>query len=188
MAGDVSFEQLTEGLFPAPSAFGAAGTPSMVISFADCSGVFDICSGEATGSVSVNVGGTIPAADGFADVAQSGLTRTPGVNNFRIFVLGNGPDLRPAAGGTAVVPGTPSTLLKVDMQIDLHGLFGVVGEPEKHGVCDIGRDTGGDREESESDAGRSAVLRRTCAQRTGVRTLWIFVGIRCRIHRPRVGT
>ncbi|MEN3333936.1 MAG: hypothetical protein V7641_3301, partial [Blastocatellia bacterium] len=33
--GPVSFEQLTEGLFPAPSAFGAAGTPSMVISFAD---------------------------------------------------------------------------------------------------------------------------------------------------------
>src|SRR6185369_12910837 len=43
VAGDVSFEQLTEGLFPAPAAFGALGTPSMVISFADCSGSFDVC-------------------------------------------------------------------------------------------------------------------------------------------------
>src|SRR6185295_6031731 len=49
--------QLTEGLFPAPSAFGAAGTPSMVISFADCSGAFDVCSGAATGAVTTNVGG-----------------------------------------------------------------------------------------------------------------------------------
>src|SRR5262249_55695456 len=52
------------------------------------------------------------------DVAQAGLTRTPGVNNFRVFVLGNGPDIRPAAGGTSVVPGTPASVLKVDMQID----------------------------------------------------------------------
>jgi hypothetical protein len=118
VAGDVSFEQLTEGLFPAPSAFGALGTPSMIISFADCSGLFDICSGDATGSVSVNVGGILPVADGFADVAQSGLTRTPGVNNFRIFAQGNGQNLAPAAGGTAIVPGTPTGLLKVDMQID----------------------------------------------------------------------
>jgi len=118
VAGDVSFEQLTQGLFPAPSAFGATGTPSMVISFADCSGLFDICSGQATGSVTTNVGGVLPVADGFADVAQSGLTRTPGVNNFRIMVQGNGPNLAPAAGGTAIVPGTPTGLLKVDMQVD----------------------------------------------------------------------
>ena len=118
VAGDVSFEQLTEGLFPAPSAFGAAGTPSMIISFADCSGLFDICSGDATGSVDINVGGILPVADGFADVAQSGLTRTPGVNNFRIFAQGNGQNLAPAAGGTAIVPGTPTGLLQVDMQID----------------------------------------------------------------------
>ncbi len=126
VSGDVSFEQLTEGLFPAPTQFGAAGTPSMIISFADCSGAFDVCSGEATGSVNINVGGTLPVADGFADVGQSGLTRTAGVNNFRLFVLGNGPDLRPAAGGTAVVPGTPSTLLKVDMQIDYSLYSGLV--------------------------------------------------------------
>src|SRR5581483_4850133 len=117
VAGGVSFEQLTQGLFPAPSAF-TSGTPSMVISFADCSGAFDICSGNATGGVTTNVGGTIPAADGIADAAVSGQAVTAGVNNFRIFVLGNGPDLRPPAGGTAVVPGTLASVLKVDMQID----------------------------------------------------------------------
>src|SRR5262249_12546041 len=47
VASDDGFTQLTEGLFPAPSAF-TAGTPSMVISFADCSGAFDICSGTAS--------------------------------------------------------------------------------------------------------------------------------------------
>ena len=121
VAGAVSFEQLTQGLFPAPSQFGAAGTPSMVISFADCSGAFDTCSGEVPGGIVPNVGGTLPVADGFADVAANGLTlahNAGGVNNFRIFVQGNGPNLAPATGGTAIVPGTPSTLLKVDMQID----------------------------------------------------------------------
>src|SRR6185295_17849719 len=62
VATDDAATQLTEGLFPAPSAFGAAGTPSMVISFADCSGAFDVCSGAATGAVTTNVGGNLPAA------------------------------------------------------------------------------------------------------------------------------
>src|SRR5689334_3559949 len=123
--GDVSFEQLTEGLFPAPAAFGALGTPSMVISFADCSGSFDVCSGEATGSVITNVGGIIPIADGFADGPQAGITVTRGVNNFRIFVQGNGPNLAPPAGGTGVVPNTPTGLLKVDMQVDYTGYSGL---------------------------------------------------------------
>ncbi len=115
--GAVSFEQLTQGAFTAPAAF-TSGLPSMVISFADCSGGFDSCTAPAAG-----IAGTLPKADGIADVAQAGLTRTPGVNNFRIFVLGNGPDIRPVVGGTSVVPGTPSSVLKVDMQIDfaLHG-------------------------------------------------------------------
>src|SRR6185295_12337452 len=117
VSGPVSFDQLTQGLFPAPTAFGAAGTPSMVISFADCSGAFDICSGRATGGVTTNVGGTLPVADGFADAAANGLTRTAN-NDFRIFVQGNGPSLTPATGGTAIVPGTPSNALKLDMQID----------------------------------------------------------------------
>ena len=106
----------------------------------------------------MNVGGILPVADGFADVAQSGLTRTPGVNNFRIFVQGNGPNLAPAAGGTAIVPGTPQRLLKVDMQIDYTLYSGLAVNEEGHSVCDIRRDAGGDREEPESDAGRNAVL------------------------------
>jgi hypothetical protein len=127
--------QNTEGLFGAGSAF-PAGTPSMVISFADCSGAFDVCSGEALvpkgGALDhgISIGGTLPVADGFADVAANGLTRTPGVNNFRIFVLGNGPDIRPAVSGTAIVPGTLASVLKVDMQIDytLHSGLAVTEE------------------------------------------------------------
>jgi hypothetical protein len=101
VATDSAFDQLTEGLFPAPSAF-ASGTPSMVISFADCSGALDICTAQASGGgvdVTLTQGGILPVADGYADVAQAGLTRTPGVNNFRIFVQGNGTNLAPPAGG-----------------------------------------------------------------------------------------
>jgi hypothetical protein len=118
--------QSTEGLFGAGSAF-PAGTPSMVISFADCSGAFDACTSPALGE---GLSGTLPIADGFADVAANGLTRTAGVNNFRILVLGNGPDIRPAVGGTAIVPGTLGSVLKVDMQIDytLHSGLAVSGE------------------------------------------------------------
>src|SRR5690242_15789837 len=124
VAGDVTFEQLTEGLFPAPAAF-TSGTPSMVISFADCSGAFDICSGNATGGVTTNVGGTIPAADGIADAAVAGQAVTPGVNNYRVFVLGNGPDIRAAAGGTSIVPNTLASVLKIDMQIDYQAHAGI---------------------------------------------------------------
>src|SRR5207247_10560970 len=115
--------QLTEGLFTNPSALGA--TPSMVISFADCSGGFDLCTAPAGG-----LRGTLPVADGMADVAQSGVTLAAGVNNFRLFVLGNGPDIRPAVGGTAVVPRTPSTLLQIDMQIDYTLHSGIVVSEE----------------------------------------------------------
>src|SRR4030095_15059817 len=110
----VSFDQLGQGLFPSPSAIGP--TPSMVISFADCSGAFDVCSGAATGGVTTNVGGTLPVADGFADGPAAGTTRTVGVNNFRLFVEGNGPDLRPAVGGSSAI--AKSTDLQIDMQID----------------------------------------------------------------------
>lgn len=101
----------TEGLFVNPSALGV--TPSMVVSFADCSGGASACTAPAAG-----ISGVIPVGDGFADPAQAGVSRVAGVNNFRLFVLGNGPDLRPGAGGSSVVPQTPSSLLKVDMQID----------------------------------------------------------------------
>ncbi|MEK6284103.1 MAG: hypothetical protein AABO57_00005, partial [Acidobacteriota bacterium] len=133
VAGDVSFDQLTMGLFGAPTQFGAAGTPSMVISFADCQGLVDGCSGQASfpDQVDPDVGGTLPRADGFADVANASVTtRIAGVNNYRIFVQGNGPNLAPAVGGTAVVPSTPVGLLKVDMQIDYttHAGLAVSGE------------------------------------------------------------
>jgi len=119
----------TQGLFPAPAAF-ASGTPSMIISFADCAGAFDVCSGEATGSVNVNVGGTLPVGDGYADAPTATNAAILGVNNFRIFVLGNGPDLRPAAGGTAVVPGTLGSVLKLDMQIDYSAHSGLAVNEE----------------------------------------------------------
>ncbi|HKP87364.1 MAG TPA: hypothetical protein VJZ26_14765, partial [Blastocatellia bacterium] len=112
---DDQFTQLTEGRFPAPGAF-ADGTPSMIISFADCSGAFDVCSGEATGSVTVNVGGILPVADGFSDAATASAARTLGVNNFRIFVEGDGPNL---ATAVPTVPGTPASLLQIQgFQID----------------------------------------------------------------------
>lgn len=120
----------TQGLFSAPSAF-PSGTPSMIISFADCSGAFDICSGIATGSVTTNVGGTLPAADGLADVSTSTAgAAVAGVNTYRIFALGNGPDIRPATGGTAIVPGTLASVLRIDMQIDyaIHAGIAVSGE------------------------------------------------------------
>ena len=133
VAGDVSFDQLTEGLFVAPSPFGAAGTPSMVISFADCSGAFDGCTGNATIPITPpdpNVGNILPAADGFADVANASITpRIAGVNNFRVFVQGNGP----AIANTNPVIGLAATAtpLKVDMQIDYvpaHSGIAVSGE------------------------------------------------------------
>ena len=118
VATDDEFTRNTEGRFPAPAAF-TSGTPSMIISFADCSGAFDVCSGETSGAVSTNVGGTLPVANGIADVATAATTTlTPGVNNFRIFVQGDGPNIAPAVGGTAIVPGTPSSLLKLNMAID----------------------------------------------------------------------
>src|SRR5207247_6704222 len=77
VAGDVSFDQLTEGLFAAPSAFGATGTPSMIISFVDCSGLFDTCTSPAFG-----LSGTLPVADGLADAGPRGPARTPGRDQF----------------------------------------------------------------------------------------------------------
>jgi len=123
VAADDAATQNTEGRFPAPSAFGAAGTPSMIISFADVSGVFDSCTTSEFGA-------TLPIANGIADPALSGLTLVPGVNNFRIFAQGNGPNLAPAAGGTAIVPGTPTGLLNVDMQIDFTIHSGITVDEE----------------------------------------------------------
>ena len=124
VSSDDDFAQATEGLFPAPSAF-TNGTPSMIVSFADCSGAFELCSNP--GAV---ISFSIPEADGFADAAALGQSVIPGVNNFRIFALGAGPDLRPAAGGTSIVPNTPASVLRVGMQIDytLHSGIAVTEE------------------------------------------------------------
>lgn len=103
---DDPFTQLTEGLFVNPPALGA--TPSMIISFADVRGGFNACDSPAPG-----VTGPIPVADGFADPAL-GTTTTAGVNNFRVFALGNGPTIGTAGTGLGLLPST----LKLDMQID----------------------------------------------------------------------
>jgi Divergent InlB B-repeat domain len=89
---------LNGGLFQNPAALGP--TPSMVVSFADAIGTF---------SPSADV--VVP--DGFADAVGPGAA-VPGVNNFKTFVHGNGPDRR----GSAAVFGTVADTLKVDLQID----------------------------------------------------------------------
>jgi hypothetical protein len=121
VATDDQFTQITEGRFANPSALGA--TPSLIISFADCQGLTDICSSPAAGQP-----GQIPIGDGFADGPAAGVTRTVGVNNFRVFVLGNGPDIRPAAGQTSNI--SRSTDLKIDLQIDFTAHSGLAVSEE----------------------------------------------------------
>ena len=116
VATDDSATQITEGPFSNPAALGA--TPSMIISFADVSGkdapgsdLRDGCSGTSPAT------GVIPVADGIADGAQAALTRTPGVNNFRVFALGTGPDIRGTAAGTDI-GATAANTLQLEMQVD----------------------------------------------------------------------
>ena len=116
VAGDDPVTQSTEGQFTNPAALGA--TPSMIISFADRVGLFDRCSAPDAANP-----GAIPVADGLSDVAQNGLTRVAGVNNFRVFALGNGPDIRPMSPATS--PIVTSDTLKLDMQIDFSGYSGL---------------------------------------------------------------
>ncbi|PYS25952.1 MAG: hypothetical protein DMF72_00165, partial [Acidobacteria bacterium] len=120
-AADDAGTRATEGLFTNPAALGA--TPSMVISFADRAGAFDICSGVPT-PPGPNVGGILPIADGVADVAQPPLAPVAGVNNFRVFVLGNGPDIRPVTPATS--PIVTSQTLKMNMQVDYSIHAGIV--------------------------------------------------------------
>lgn len=98
--------QNTAGLFTNPEALGP--TPSMIISLADTTGAFDSCTSPLTGEP-----GSLPVADGVADAALAGLTREAGVNNFRAFVLGTGPDVRGQLAGSTI-----SDTLKIDFQID----------------------------------------------------------------------
>jgi hypothetical protein len=62
--------------------------------------------------------GSLPKGDGFADVAAPGLSLTAGVNNFKVFVHGDGPDLRLPAGFSSPVMGTADLVQKMQMQID----------------------------------------------------------------------
>jgi uncharacterized repeat protein (TIGR01451 family) len=112
----------TEGFFSNPDALGP--TPSMIISFADTSGATDVCSAPPgvykiiePGPITVTLPftGSLPIADGFADVAQSGMQTQPGVDNFRVFALGSGPDIRSA---TSAIGATPDNTQQVDFQID----------------------------------------------------------------------
>jgi hypothetical protein len=95
----------------------------MVISFADCSGAFDVCSGLATSPTgnTINVGGQIPAANDVADVAGPGLALAAGVNNFRVFVLGTGPAIAASVPAAVVTANT----LKVDFQVDFTAHNGI---------------------------------------------------------------
>jgi hypothetical protein len=96
----------TEGLFTNPAALGA--TPSMIITFTDCSGSFDSCSGVPQ----LGVAGVLPVADGFADPVP-GSTVT-----WRTFVLGTGPDVRTSAAPTTAFFGSVTNTQKVDFQVD----------------------------------------------------------------------
>lgn len=116
---DDASTQASEGLFTNPAALGA--TPAMIVSFADAAGAFDTCSAPATG-----FSGSIPIANGIADVAQSGLTLAPGVNNFRVFAMGGGPDAR----GT-IVGATVTDTLKLEFQVDYTIYSGIAVDEEK---------------------------------------------------------
>jgi hypothetical protein len=118
---DPAATQNTEGLFANPPELGP--TPSMIISFADTTGAFDRCSGIIPSTLQVT--GTLPVADGFADVALSGLPLQAGVNNFRAFVLGNGPDVR-----GHLIGATPANTLKMDFQVDATVYAGLAVDEE----------------------------------------------------------
>jgi hypothetical protein len=108
-ASNLGTGSLAQGRFAAPPAF-PDGLPNMVISFADCGGAFDICSGEAFFQVDPNVGGILPVADGVADAADFG--------SWRVFVVGLGPDLPGGIGGSAAnIPADQH----IDFQIDFSG-------------------------------------------------------------------
>jgi hypothetical protein len=123
---DDAATQNTEGTFQNPAALGP--TPSMIVSLSDTSGAFDVCSGQTSGSVATNIGGGIPVGDGFADVAVAGQARVNGVNNFRVFALGNGPDIRPVSPATS--PIVTSSTLKLAMQFDASSYAGITVDEE----------------------------------------------------------
>lgn len=105
----------SSGLFANPAALGA--TPSMIVSFADTIGEF---SNDPK----------VVVTDGFADAIAGTEPATPGVNNFRAFVLGNGPDRR-AASGDSPVFGTLANTLKLSLQVDYTIYSGLAIDEER---------------------------------------------------------
>lgn len=120
VGSDDAATQATEGPFPSPAEVGP--TPAMIISFADGAGAVDGCFTPGGSQP-----GLLPIGDGFADVAQAGLALAPGVNNFRAFALGTGPDVR-AAGNP--VFGSPSNTLKLEFQVDFGVFSGITVDEE----------------------------------------------------------
>ncbi len=116
VAGDDAATQSTEGLFTNPTALGA--TPSMIVSLADCSGAFDGCLLA------------LPVPNGVAEAAAPGLALTPGVTNFRVFAMGDGPDRRGAPGSASPVFGTTNDTLKVSFQVDYSIYAGLTVDEE----------------------------------------------------------
>jgi hypothetical protein len=96
-------------------------TPTMVIRFSDVVGSFAPCTVPDNPISGLPIPGAIgvPIADGFADVvppAGGGAIPAvvPGVNNFIVFVEGDGPDLRVAPGGSSAVNATTGNTLQIN--------------------------------------------------------------------------
>src|SRR5437868_1422801 len=110
-------------------------TPSMIIRFADVVGSFAACSipqNPVTGQPIAGVVG-LPIGNGIADAAVAGVAVTPGVNNFRVFALGDGPDLRSATSASAAVGATNGNTLRIpEMQIDYTAHSGITCD--EHGT------------------------------------------------------
>ena len=114
-ASNTSTGDPTQGLFRAPTQF-PDGLPSMLITLVDASGnLSDTCTSPSPGQP-----GVIPSADGRADPAGPG-TSVP----WRVFVLGNGPDIRTNSVPNSLFAGTPDNTLKLDMQIDFSLYSGI---------------------------------------------------------------
>ncbi|HEY6330777.1 MAG TPA: hypothetical protein VI756_15705, partial [Blastocatellia bacterium] len=125
--------QVTEGPY-STSSTALGPTPTMVIRFSDVVGAFAPCTLPTLGGGVVDVrkkgekpsgvplpsppivppGATgLPIGDGVADVVPPAgggpiPAVVPGVNNFIVFVEGDGPDIRVATGGTSPVNATTS--------------------------------------------------------------------------------
>ncbi len=130
--------QATEGYFENPPELGP--TPSMIISLADATGAYDPCSSypytytvhPSPGvTVTLPITGILPIGDSIADIAAgSGITLTAGVNNFRIFALGAGPDIR---SDLLPIGATITDTLQMDFQVD-YSIFSGLTVDENHNI------------------------------------------------------